>query len=96
MIFYGIISLVRKSQSLLLRLISVLYLVREHLYIAARLQNVPEQEIDKRIKTLVYDVGLTEKMNKYSKTLSGGQVGYRYFETFMILFLLYIIIYYYI
>ena len=50
------------------------FLVREHLYIAARLQNVPEQEIDKRIKMLVYDVGLTEKMNKYSKTLSGGQV----------------------
>ena len=28
----------------------------------------------KRIKSLVYDVGLTEKLNKYSKTLSGGQV----------------------
>lgn len=48
--------------------------VREHLYIAARLQNVPKNEIDKRIQSLVYDVGLTEKLNKYSKTLSGGQV----------------------
>ena len=47
--------------------------VREHLYIAVKLQNVPEKEIDTRIKSLVYDVGLTEKMNKYSKTLSGGQ-----------------------
>ena len=48
-------------------------LVREHLYIAARLQNVPKSEINQRIQTLVYDVGLTEKIDKYSKTLSGGQ-----------------------
>ena len=47
--------------------------VREHLYIAARLQNVPKSEINQRIQTLVYDVGLTEKIDKYSKTLSGGQ-----------------------
>lgn len=47
--------------------------MREHLYIAARLQNVPKSEIEGRIKSLVYDVGLTEKMNKASKTLSGGQ-----------------------
>ena len=47
--------------------------MREHLYIAARLQNVPKKEIEGRIKSLVYDVGLTEKLNKASKTLSGGQ-----------------------
>lgn len=47
--------------------------MREHLYIAARLQNVPKSEIEGRIKSLVYDVGLTEKLNKASKTLSGGQ-----------------------
>lgn len=50
-------------------------LVKEHLYIAAKLQNVPDAMIPARIKSLVYDVGLTEKLNKYSKTLSGGQVG---------------------
>ena len=47
--------------------------VREHLYIAAKLQNVPRKEIKERINSLVYDVGLTEKLNKKSKTLSGGQ-----------------------
>ena len=43
------------------------------MYIAARLQNVPKKDIAQRIQTLVYDVGLTEKIDKYSKTLSGGQ-----------------------
>ena len=44
--------------------------VKEHLYIAAKLQNVPKEEINDRISSLVYDVGLTEKLNKKSKTLS--------------------------
>ena len=48
--------------------------MKEHLYIAAKLQNVPKKDIERRIKSLVYDVGLTEKLNKCSKTLSGGQV----------------------
>ena len=34
---------------------------------------MPKKEIEGRIKSLVYDVGLTEKLNKASKTLSGGQ-----------------------
>ena len=48
--------------------------MKEHLYIAAKLQNVPDALIPARIKSLVYDVGLTEKLNKCSKTLSGGRV----------------------
>ena len=34
---------------------------------------MPKKEIEGRIKSLVYDVGLTEKLNKASKTLSRGQ-----------------------
>ncbi|KAK8797122.1 hypothetical protein WA158_004332 [Blastocystis sp. Blastoise] len=47
--------------------------VYEHMYISAMLQGVPKSKVDKKIKDLVYDVGLNEKLHKMSKTLSGGQ-----------------------
>lgn len=47
--------------------------VKEHLYLFAELKGVPKNEIDSRIQKAIEDVGLTEKTNSQSKTLSGGQ-----------------------
>lgn len=43
------------------------------MYISATLQGVSGPSLDKKIRDLLYDVGLSEKVDKQTKTLSGGQ-----------------------
>jgi ABC-type multidrug transport system ATPase subunit len=47
--------------------------VKEHLVFFARLKGVPSNQIDAVVRSVVQDVGLTEKVNSPSHTLSGGQ-----------------------
>src|SRR5690349_21151697 len=47
--------------------------VREHLIFFARLKGVDRSKMDAVIKGIVEDVGLTEKIDAESRTLSGGQ-----------------------
>uniref|UniRef100_A0A7S3ZF35 ABC transporter domain-containing protein n=1 Tax=Lotharella globosa TaxID=91324 RepID=A0A7S3ZF35_9EUKA len=46
--------------------------VREHLWLYAKIKGIPKDEIETAIQTAIEQVGLTEKVDTYSKNLSGG------------------------
>ncbi len=45
----------------------------EHLKLFAVIKGVPSKEVDEEAESMLAAVGLTEKLNEHSKTLSGGQ-----------------------
>lgn len=47
--------------------------VEEHLYLYARLKDIPEDELQSTVSSAIADVGITAKAQQRSKTLSGGQ-----------------------
>jgi len=47
--------------------------VKEHLYIFAGIKRIPKADVEKSINDIIAEVGLTEKVDSYSSTLSGGQ-----------------------
>ena len=47
--------------------------VKEHLYIFAGIKRIPEDKVEQAITDVIAEVGLTEKVDSYSSTLSGGQ-----------------------
>lgn len=47
--------------------------VREHLVFFARLKGIPSASVQNVVQKVIEDVGLTEKVNSPSSTLSGGQ-----------------------
>eukprot|EP01029_Cantina_marsupialis_P003977 TRINITY_DN139_c0_g3_i1.p1 TRINITY_DN139_c0_g3~~TRINITY_DN139_c0_g3_i1.p1 ORF type:complete len:1613 (-),score=439.95 TRINITY_DN139_c0_g3_i1:776-5008(-) len=47
--------------------------VKEHLNLYALIKDVPEERIDMEVKNIIADVGLVEKTNEASASLSGGQ-----------------------
>eukprot|EP00002_Diphylleia_rotans_P011892 TRINITY_DN2339_c0_g1_i1.p1 TRINITY_DN2339_c0_g1~~TRINITY_DN2339_c0_g1_i1.p1 ORF type:complete len:1630 (+),score=380.69 TRINITY_DN2339_c0_g1_i1:63-4952(+) len=47
--------------------------VEEHIRLFAALKGVPKSEVEKHVRDRIHEVGLDEKTNSYSKTLSGGQ-----------------------
>lgn len=46
---------------------------KEHLLFYGRLKGVPESELENQCLTLIKEVGLEEKTDSMSETLSGGQ-----------------------
>ena len=46
--------------------------VREHLELFAALKGLPDDEIEVEVTRMIGEVGLTEKANNFSSTLSGG------------------------
>ena len=47
--------------------------VKEHLVLYGRIKGLSGEALDSEVVKMIKDVGLTEKVNAYSKTLSGGQ-----------------------
>ncbi len=47
--------------------------VKEHLHIFAGIKRIPPADVNKAIDDIIAEVGLTEKVDSYSSTLSGGQ-----------------------
>eukprot|EP00466_Bigelowiella_natans_P003580 jgi/Bigna1/73288/fgenesh1_pg.23_\ len=48
------------------------YTVREHLYLFSKIKGIPSGEIENAVRSTIREVGLTEKINTYSQSLSGG------------------------